>query len=288
MATPSPMLRALLSAGQDPPDELLCFDELARAGAAAPSFEEYSARIGAQASVWRQTCYFDVASDPSLVAVANERLQRIAEALAVPLPPRMVGVLGDGGVSGPEVLQIVLGIDAAPERPRLKYYLIFRDDSARCVEQLRVALNAPPLPSSLRPGAVYILGLDFTRERLSDFKIYVRLDPTRVRAAIRNLAQFEPLWRGSRYLVFQRCLLSAGRQVYFHASSPLVLDTWLRGWAARAPAVRGFCGQVELMNKSLSEQGIAPLRPWIASLPHANGALQHTPSNVYYHFTDHE
>lgn len=286
VVAPSLMLRALSAARQDLPDELRRFDELARAGAAAPSFEEYSARIGERASVWRQTCYFDVAADPSLVAVAHDRFERIAEALGVPIPARLVQVLRDGAVSGPEVLQIVLGLDAASERPRLKYYLIFREDSADCVERLRAALDVPPLPSSLRPGSVYILGLDFTRERLWDFKIYVRLDPKRVRAVVRNLGRFEALWRGSRYLVFQQCLLSGGRQVYFHASSSSVLDTWLRGWAARDPGVERFCAQMAAMNRSLREQGAAPLQPWIASLPYRGGELLHSPSNVYFHYTD--
>ncbi|KIG15449.1 hypothetical protein DB30_05566 [Enhygromyxa salina] len=285
MAARSPMLRALSSAQPDVPEQLLAFDEQVRAGAAAPSFEEYSARLGAGASVWRQTCYFDVASDPRLIPVANDRFERIAGALGVPIPGPMLKLLRSGGVAGPEVLQIVLGIDAGSERPRLKYYLIFRDDSASCVERLRAALDVPALPSALRPGSVYILGLDFTPERLTDFKIYVRLDPRRVPAVIRNLAAFEALWRGSRYLVFQRCLLSGGRQVYFHGSSSAVLETWLRGWAARDPAVQRFCAQVEVMNEALRGQGVAPLRPWIASLPHANGQLLPSPANVYFHFT---
>jgi hypothetical protein len=279
------MLRALLSARADLPDELRRFDALAHAGAAAPSFEEYSARIGERASVWRQTCYFDVGGDPSLVPIANDRFERIAEALGVPIPGRFTSALRSGVVSGPEVLQIVLGIDAASERPRLKYYLIFRADSARCVEALRVALDVPPLPSSLRPGSVYILGLDFTRERLWDFKVYVRLDPSRVRAVVRNLARFEALWRGSRYLVFQQCLLSGGRQVYFHASSSSVLDAWLRGWAARDSGVEQFCGQIDAMNQQLGDDDHDPIRPWIASLPYRDGELLDSPSNVYFHFT---
>jgi hypothetical protein len=280
------MLRALIRARPDLPDALRRFDALARAGVAAPSFEEYSARLGERASVWRQTCYFDVAGDPRLVAVANERFERIAEALGVPIPSRLIDALRSGGAAGPEVLQIVLGIDAASERPRLKYYLIFRDDSARCVELLRVALDVPPLPSSLRPGSVYILGLDFTRERLWDFKIYVRLDARRVPAVIRNLARFEALWRGSRYLVFQQCLLGGGRQVYFHGSSSAALESWLRGWAARDRGVDHFCTQIDAMNTCLRDDDLAPLRPWIASLPYRDGELLDSPSNVYFHVSE--
>src|SRR5690606_35279179 len=131
---------------------------------------------------------------------------------AVPRP--FLAALDDGAVAGPDVLQVVLGIDAADERARLKYYLIFKDRSGATVERLRTALELPTLPASLAPDSVYILGVDFGRSALMDFKLYVRLDAGRVPQVIRNLRAFESLWRGSRYLVFQHCLLGGGRQVY--------------------------------------------------------------------------
>lgn len=282
-----------MTAREDVPEELQRFDALARGTDAGrggsevwPSFEEYSARIGGQLCPWRQTCYFDVAADPGLVPVANARFEALASALGFPIPAGFLEVLRGGGVAGPEVLQIVLGIDAAPERPRLKYYLIFRDRSEVAVERLRAALDVAPLPSSLRPGSVYILGIDFTRAQLSDFKVYVRLEPSAAPRVLGGLRRFEALWRGSRYLVFQHCMLSGGRQVYFHASSASVLETWLRAWAARDEIAAGFLdGQIAAMNASLTGEGRQGLRPWIASLPYRDGALLDSPSNVYFHFS---
>jgi hypothetical protein len=280
------MLRALLAAHDDLPEDLRRFDELARAGAAAPSFEEYSARLGEALSPWRETCYFDVASDPALVDVANERFEVLAEALGFAIPAGFLEVLRAGGVAGPEVLQIVLGIDAAAERVRLKYYLIFRDRSGATVERLRAALELPELPASLEPDSVYILGVDFERGGLSDFKLYVRLDSRRVPAVIRNLGHFEALWRGSRYLVFQHCLLGGGRQVYFHLSSAEVLEQWLGNWAARDVDIAGFARKVAVMNEQLRGEGHPILRPWIASFPYRGGGLAPAPSNVYFHFSE--
>lgn len=280
------MLAALQHAREDVPEALARFDALARAGAAWPSFEEYSARVGESLAPWRETCYFDVAATPALVEVANERFAALAEALKFPVPEGFWAALEGGAVAGPDVLQIVLGIDAAAERPRLKYYLIFKDRSGATVEALRAGLDVPALPASLAPDSVYILGVDFGREQLADFKVYVRLDPRRVPAVIRNLARFEALWRGSRYLVFQHCVCSGGRQVYFHASSAQLLEDWLRERGEREAGVAGFRGQIDAMNQHLRAVGERVLRPWIASFPYRGGALLPSPSNVYFHFSD--
>jgi hypothetical protein len=278
------LLRALLHARSNVPELLAQFDALARAGKHAPSFEEYSARVGEQLSPWRETCYFDLA-EPNRAEVAHEQLFRCADVLGFSLGRGFVAALEAGVTTGPDVLQIVLGIDADQqaehaERARLKYYLIFKGDSDATVERLRVALSAPRLPASLRPGSIYILGIDFDRTQLRDFKLYVRLDPDRTPQVIRNLDHFAALWRGCRYLVFQHCLLSAGRQVYFHATAAEVLDAEL-AQRRDEPAVAALLEQVRAMNEVL---GPRRLRPWIASFPWAKGELRRTPSNVYFHF----
>lgn len=280
------MLRALMSARDDVPEQLQQFDAIARAGAVWPSFEEYSARVGEQLSPWRETCYFDVARDPKLIEVANERFEQLASALGFAVPPRFFEAVRGGAVAGPDVLQIVLGIDANGERARLKYYLIFQSDSAATVERLRAALEVPALPASLSPGSVYILGIDFGLQRpVTDFKVYVRLDPGRVAQVIRNLAQFDALWRGSRYLVFQQCVIGEGRQVYFHASSASVLEGWLSDWATRDERAAVLRRQIAAMNEQLQREGQPSLRPWIASFPYERGRLSTSPSNVYLHFS---
>ena len=289
-ADPSPLLAAMLALGGQLPAQLREFDALVRGApdGPAPSFEEYSARVGEALLPWRETCYFDVAGDPLLVSVANTRFAALARALEVAVPPAFLAALDAGASAGPEVLQIVLGIDATPGRLRLKYYLIYRDRSARSVGALHAALALPSLPPALDANRVYILGIDFRPRELSDFKLYVRLDAARVPRVIRNLRAFEGLWRGSRYVVFQHCLLSGGRQVYFHASSAELLEQWLSERARREPAVRQFIStQLPAMNAALTARGHAQrLRPWIASLPYREGALLPAPSNVYFHFSD--
>lgn len=278
---PSALLCALLHARPNVPEQLARFDALARAGSIPPSFEEYSARVGEQLSPWRETCYFDL-EDPTRAEVAHEQLFRSADALGFSLARGFVSALEAGVGTGPEVLQVVLGIDVDEhsDRSRLKYYLIFKANPDATVERLRVALGVPQLPASLQPASIYILGIDFDRTQLRDFKLYVRLDPSRVPKVIRNLDQFAALWRGSRYVVFQHCMLSAGRQVYFHASAAEVLDAEL-AQRRDEPAVAALLDQVGAMNQVL---GPRRLRPWIASYPWANGQLRRAPSNVYFHF----
>jgi len=299
MPEPSPLLHALLAACPDAPPSFIRFDAIARGleGAAdpgpspvpgpRPSFEEYSLRLGQTLNPWRQTCYFDVGGDPSLAAVANARFAALAEALGFAVPPAFLAALTPASASA-SVLQIVLGFDAAGERSRLKYYLIFRDRSGASVEGLRAALGIDPLPPALDPDSVYILGVDFRPAALSDFKLYVRLDPARTPRVIRNLRAFADLWRGSRYLVFQHCMLGPGRQVYFHGSSAELLEGWLGRRRAAETVVEELMGrQLPAMNRALAEAGHRQrLRPWIASLPWDQGQLEPGPSNVYFHFSD--
>lgn len=283
------MLGALVAAHGEVPEDLRRFHALATGGAARPSFEEYSARVGGGLAAWRETCYFDVATDPSLVAVANERFARLAVALGFSIPDPMVAALAEGAVSGPDVLQVVLGIDAAGEQTRLKYYLIFRDRSGATVERLRQVTGAPVLPTSLEPDSVYILGLDFRRAvpgGLSDFKLYVRLDADRVPRVVRNLREYDGLRRRSRYLVFQHCLVSGVRRVYFHLSSPDVLEAWLGRRAGGDPSVADLRKNIAAMNLHLRNAASGVLRPWIVSFPYEGGGLEPGPSNIYFHYSE--
>ncbi|MEZ4385713.1 MAG: hypothetical protein R3A79_30620 [Nannocystaceae bacterium] len=280
MSVGSPLLVALRAANPAVPEALARFDAAVRAGACGPSFEEYSARVGDDLSAWRETMYFDLAAPPA-GEVADARLFAAAEAVGVGLPPRFAAYLRARASLAPEVLQIVLGYDAgggaAP--PRLKYYLIFRADSAAAVERLREAVGAPPLPPALDPSTVYIVGVDLCAGGLFDFKIYVRLAPARVPAAIRNLRGVAELWRGCRYLVYQRCLVGGGEQVYFHAASADLLERELVRRAWRQPAAAALRGQVAAMNRATTTRW----RPWILSLPFAGGRLGDAPANVYFH-----
>ena len=283
MIVGSPLLVALRTARPAIPEMLARFDEVVRAGACGPSFEEYSARLGETLSPWRETCYFDLAA-PLAGEIADERFLAAAKAVGVELPQPFVDYLRARASVTPEVMQIVLGYDAggAGTVPRIKYYLVFRADPSAAVERLRQAVGAPPLPASLDPSTVYIVGVDLSTSGLHDFKIYVRLAPERLRAALRNLDRFAELWRGSRYLVYQRCLVSGGEQVYFHAASAFVLERELARRAREKPAAAALRAQVSAMNGSSR----ARWRPWILSLPFAGGRLGEAPSNVYFHRDD--
>lgn len=283
MTVGSPLLVALRAANDAVPEAFARFDAAVRAGACGPTFEEYSARIADDLAPWRETMYFDLAAPPA-GEVADARLLAAAEAVGVELPPRFVDYLRARASVAPEVLQIVLGYDAGGPAvaPRLKYYLIFRADSSAAVERLREAVGAPPLPAALDPSTVYIVGVDLSERGLHEFKIYVRLAPARLRAAIRNLGDFADLWRGSRYLVYQRCLIGGGEQVYFHAASADVLERELVRRARRQPAAAALRAQVSAMNRAPG----GAWRPWILSLPFARGRLQGGPSNLYFHRDD--
>jgi len=278
--TVSSLIAALRAARDDVPDDLARFDAVVRAGDRRPSFEEYSARVGEGLSPWRETCYFD-AAEPGATAVADRRLLAVAEALGFALPRPFVDQLRTPAGVGPEVLQVVVGYDAGgPGAPaRLKYYVIFKSGAAARVERLRLAVGAPALPPALDPSTTYIVGVDFLRDGLHDFKIYVRLDPARVSSAIGNLDRVGALRRGSRYLVFQRCLIGGGAQVYFHASAAAVIEGLLARLARREPAVATLRAQVGAMNASQTGRW----RPWIASLPFVAGRLGQGPMNVYFH-----
>lgn len=278
------MLRSLLGARPDVPAGLRRFDAEVRAGARGPSFEEYSARIGDALGPWRETCYFDL-DEPGAAEVAHERLLAVAAALEVALPERFVEWLRAGATVGPEALQVVLGYDAgdAATAARLKYYLVFRAAADALVERLRDAVGGPPLPPGLAPSTVYILGLDFSPAGLADFKVYVRLDPARASSAIRNLDAFAELWRGCRSLVYQRCLVGGGRQVYFHATAADVVEAALERRARREPAAAALREQVAAMNQALRRHR---WRPWIASYPLEAGLLRPAPSNLYFHLEE--
>ena len=188
------------------------------------------------------------------------------------------GVLKAVAAVNETIAPAILGYDAGgpAAAPRLKYYLIFKADSSAAVERLRQAVGAPPLPAALDPSTVYIVGVDLSDRGLHDFKIYVRLAPARLRAALRNLGDFAELWRGSRYLVYQRCLIGGGEQVYFHAASADVLERELARRARRQPAAAALRTQVSAMNRAPG----GAWRQWILSLPFAHGPLLEATSNL--------
>ncbi|MCX4243638.1 hypothetical protein [Paraliomyxa miuraensis] len=277
-----PLLRALMEARGDVPPSLARFDALVRSDGPPPSFEEYSARMGAALCPWRQTCYFDARARRRLTSVANARFEKIAADLGVSIPASFWRFLAKRGAHGSEVREVVLGMEATVPL-RLKYYLVFRGPAASTVEALRVALGAPELPATLHMGSVCILGLDFHPCGLHDFKVYVRLDSRRLPHVIENFADFRALAVGCRYLVFQHCVVSRRRQVYFHANSPAVLEDHL-ALDPRAEGARGsLADTLARMNRRLEGRDAGVLRPWIASFVYRQGALEATPANIYFH-----
>lgn len=276
-----------MEARGDVPPSLVRFDALVRSDGPPPSFEEYSVRTGGALCPWRETCYFDARARRRLTSVANARFETIAAELGVSIPASFWRFLAEGGAHGSEVREVVLGMEAG-EPLRLKYYLVFRGPAASTVEGLRVALGAPELPATLHMGSVCILGLDFHPSGLHDFKVYVRLDSRRLPHVIENFADFRALAAGCRYLVFQHCVASGRRQVYFHANSPALLEDHLeldpRGHGGHG--ARGSLGDtLARMNRRLEHGDAGVLRPWIASFVYRQGALEVTPANIYFHLS---
>ncbi len=240
--------------------------------------------MGGTLCPWRQTCYFDARARRRLTSVANARFEKIAADLGVSIPASFSRFLAERGAHGSEVREVVLGMEAG-EPLRLKYYLVFRGPAASTVEGLRVALGAPELPATLHMGSVCILGLDFDPSGLHDFKVYVRLDSRRLPHVIENFADFRALALGCRYLVFQHCVTSGRRQVYFHANSPALLEDHLDlGLDPGAHGARGSLSDtLARMNRRLEHRDAGVLRPWIASFVYRQGALEATPANIYFH-----
>jgi len=273
-----------MEAHDDVPASLARFDALVRSDGPPPSFEEYSVHMGGTPCLWRETCYFDASTTGALASIANTRFERIAAEHGVSIPHGFWRLLSEGAAHGPEVRQVVLGMDAG-QAQRLKYYLVFRGSPAPTVEAFRRALGAPELPATLRPDSVCILCLDFHASGLHDFKVYVRLDLRRLPAVVRNFGQFRALASGCRYLVFQHCLHSGRRQVYFHADSAALLEDHLQLHPEADGAAGRLGSTLARMNRGLEGSDLGILRPWIASFAYRRGGLELDPANVYFHFS---
>ncbi|MEM7155564.1 MAG: hypothetical protein AAF799_22130 [Myxococcota bacterium] len=276
MSHRSPLLEALTEVGGEAPASFSRFDALVRGDGPPPSFEEYSAWMGGELRPWRETCYFDATPSGEMISLANTRFESIVAALGVSIPKEFWRVLSEGGAHAPAVRQVVLGIEAEPSL-RLKYYLVFRGPAAQTVEAFRAAVGAPELPPSLDTSSMCILGLDFNASGLHDFKVYVRLDAKRLPRVIGNFTAFRTLVLGCRYLVFQQCVHSQRRQVYFHSASAELLE-------GRLPLDPKLRAMMTTMNERLDAAGAGILRPWIASYVYERRALHPTPANVYFHY----
>ena len=105
----------------------------------------------------------------------------------------------------------------------------------------------------------------------------MRLDAHRLPRVIGNVTAFRPLVLGSRYLVFQHCVHSQRRQIYFHSGSAELLE-------GRLPLDPKFSAMLSTMNRHLASTEAGVLRPWIASFAYERRALHPTPANVYFHY----
>jgi hypothetical protein len=273
----SELLDALRAADSATPLSLEAFDRIVGDGAPCPDLYEHSIRGGDPIAPHRLTVYFDTHRGGAPVArVAGERFIRLCEQLGLRLPSALSRFVVSPSPAAPEVLQVVLGIDAtAGHALRGKYYLVFRDDPTACLRDLFLAVDLAALPDA-DASRTYIIGLDVTSAGLADVKLYSRLHARRVPEILDNAKELADLLAASRDVVFQRCLLRPGRrQLYVHATSSERLARWLAG--------RGFepiLARAQSLHLHLAR---SRAEPWIVSFAYADGRVDLRGGCVYFH-----
>jgi hypothetical protein len=281
-------MEAIGAADPAAPEALFTFDRLAAASPPLPDFVETSARLsGSSISPHRLTYYFDTGRRGAEVArAAGLRFSAICEALGVAAPPSLLSFAAEEIPGRPEILQVVLGIDAPEDlsRRRAKVYLIFRGASGPLVRRALSLLDAPSPPPSADLDKVYIVGIDLTAAGLDEVKLYVRLDQERLGRVVTNLATIPDLLAGTRYAVFQQCLVRPERrQLYLHATSSAILATFLERRARGGHiAAAALLARQAAINAARPALGLAP---WIISFGYREGRIELEASNVYFHLT---
>lgn len=280
MRVATELFEAVRGADAGAPAALETFDWIVASREPRPDFYEYSVRVAERVSPHRFTYYFDTYRRGGGVArEAGERFVELAGALGLALPSALSEFVRSDAPCGSEVLQVVLGVDAAVDgtRTRGKYYLVFRDNPAQCVSQLlRMAGLTPPRGTD--PGKVYIVGIDVMAAGVDDVKLYFRLEPSLLGRVIDNAAELGDLLAATRDVVFQQCTRRPDRrQVYLHARSSASLSEWLARNRLGEPLERA-----RLINAKL--QG-SRIDPWIVSFSHGQRRVDVGASNVYFHLT---
>ena len=267
------LLAALRGALGALPPALGTFDALAGEGP-TPDFFEWSARISSDLETARLTYYFDAEKHSAeALATVGDRFAVLAEALGVKLPPPLLAVYREEVPGNSALLQVVLGIDGRTDGLRLKLYVIMKAAAPALVDALLGAVSCVR-PPSLDASRVYILGLDFGGEGLLDAKLYYRLEIARLPRVVANLAEVGDLYRATREVVLQRCLLNDRSQLYLHATDERAIARYLERRTGRATA------RLLEVQRSLGEARIAP---WIISFAFRDHRLQLGESNVYFH-----
>jgi hypothetical protein len=273
----SELLDALRVADSEVPSALETFDRVATRDDARPDFFEHSMRVDGS-SPYRLTYYFDVHRRGKDVArMAGARFVELSRELGAALPPALEAFVGSDATSGPEVLQVVLGVDAPSGGAlvRCKYYLVFRGDPGDSLASLLAALALEtPAKADLHRG--YIVGIDVTAAGVEDVKLYFRLDRTAVPRAFDAPPAIAALVAESRDVVLQQCIRRPERrQAYMHASSTEKLASWLAKHESGESARRATA-----INAALHG---ARLKPWIVSFACTGRRLAASQGAVYYH-----
>jgi hypothetical protein len=275
---PSAIYGALRSADASTPGALEVFDRVVAGRAPSPDLYEYSVRFDARLSPYRLTYYFDTDTRGSDAArEAGDRFLELVAELRLAVPSQLSDFLRSDVPAGEEVLQTVLGIDAAADGPtvRAKYYLVFRDDPGECVEELCRAAGFSPYPGA-DLARTYIVGVDVSNAGVDDVKLYFRLERSRLRQAVENVGEVGDLLGVSHDVVFQQCVRRPDRrQVYLHSRDTGFLRRWL-----------GLHGMEEVLAQArrVDEALVgAHIDPWIVSFAYDRRRIDLTRSNVYFH-----
>lgn len=280
------LVTAIAPPDADVPAAFRTFDRIARSAEPPPDFTEHSARFGESLAPHRATHYFDVdVHGRGIVRDVGSRFLAMTSALGLPVVEPLETLLLEGLPERSEIQQVVLGIDAraATSATRTKYYVLFREPAPSVVERMRGMLGLPPFPG-LPVSEVFLVGIDVDATGVSDLKVYLRLDRTRLARTIRNRAAVRALVDGARDVVLQQCLRQASRrQLHFHATDDTLYADWL---ARRAMDDAGVAELLRHASAVEARLGGGRLGPWIVGLEHHDATLRLTSGNVYFHVTE--
>lgn len=278
----SPLLIALRESDPHTPESLVTFDRL-MVPDIAPDFLEWSAHVAHDVCPHRLTYYFDThRRGAPLARIVGERFLDLARMLGTTIPPPIARVMTTDVPAHDSVLQVVVGIDErTPPDKRIKYYLVFRSNPSEIIHKIVDSFGSPSPVESVDVQRTYIVGIDFREDGVDDVKLYFRLDLRHLGRVVENVADFDPLVRLSRDVVFQHCLLHPERrQMYLHATHDRVIGPWLAATSRARPAFS------QLVQRQIrTQQALTPTRvaPWIISFPYRNRRMDASTSNVYFH-----
>lgn len=261
-------------------DALSLFAAIAGEDCPGPDFLEWSAVVSSRCEARRLTYYFDFhRHGVDVMRSLGGRFSRLAAALRVTVPAKLVPAFEARIGVEVGVQQVVLGVDDRAGSRRVKLYLVLSRAAPSLVDAMLASVDVAR-PTGFDGERVYILGLECDTGGLADAKLYCRLDPTRLGRVVKNLRAVADLLPETREVVWQRCLRRDREQLYFHVSRSSALLAHLTRRAAESSAARELLADHAAVGSHLTT---GRLEPWIVSYPLQGHRLAFETSNVYFH-----